>query len=165
MCETTHSCVALRALNDVSAQSRAQRLRGSGPVVDIASEASQIQTRAVEQRDRVPSQTRQPLFLPTAMPENGETAPLLGDLPNLARNVVVEDQAAARARRAATVRAVTYSVLTTVFVVALAGMFLFWDKLSGWVGRLPKDPHKAALLIMDSAPVIVSDYSHERERK
>ncbi|TBU50803.1 membrane dipeptidase-domain-containing protein [Dichomitus squalens] len=87
------------------------------------------------------------------MPQNGETAPLLGGIPNLARNAVAQDEAA-RARRAATVRAVTYSILTTVFVVALAGLLLFWDKLSGVVGRLPKDPHKAALLILDSAPVI-----------
>ena len=87
--------------------------------------------------------------------QNGETAPLLGDVPNLARNVHV-DEAANRSRRAATVRAVTYSVLSLIFVLALVGVFAFWDKVTGVVGRLPKDPHEAALLIMERAPVIVS---------
>ncbi len=87
--------------------------------------------------------------------QNGETAPLLGHVPNLARNGQV-DEAANRSRRAAIVRAATYSVLTLVFVLALAGVFAFWDKLTGVVGRLPKDPHEAALLIMERAPVIVS---------
>ncbi|KAM5531048.1 hypothetical protein V8D89_015268 [Ganoderma adspersum] len=85
--------------------------------------------------------------------QNGETAPLLGEIPNLARNGNV-DEAANRSRRAATVRAVTYSVLSLVFVLALVGVFAFWDKVTGVVGRLPKDPHEAALLIMERAPVI-----------
>ena len=90
--------------------------------------------------------------------QNGETAPLLGEIPNLARNINANvDEAVNRRRRAVTVRAVTYSVLSLVFVLALVGVFAFWDKVTGVVGRLPKDPHDAALLIMERAPVIVSN--------
>lgn len=89
--------------------------------------------------------------------QNGETAPLLGDVPNLARNVQA-DEVANRTRRAASVRAVTYAVLTLVFVLALVGAFAFWDKLTGVVGHLPQDPQEAALLIMEGAPVIVSSF-------
>ncbi|KAI0362127.1 hypothetical protein OH77DRAFT_1416345 [Trametes cingulata] len=91
------------------------------------------------------------------MPENGETAPLLGEgIPNLARdaNFNHRDTVADRERRAARVRAVTYGVLTAVFVVALVVMLSLWDKLTGVVGRLPKDPHKAALVVLRSSPVI-----------
>ncbi|KAI0374916.1 hypothetical protein BV20DRAFT_961140 [Pilatotrama ljubarskyi] len=90
------------------------------------------------------------------MPENGETEPLLGEgIPNLARDVNFNrDTVADRERRAATVRAITYGVLTAVFVVALVVMLSLWDKLTGVVGRLPKDPHKAALVVLQSSPVI-----------
>ncbi|KAI0336561.1 hypothetical protein GY45DRAFT_1315961 [Cubamyces sp. BRFM 1775] len=90
------------------------------------------------------------------MPENGETAPLLGEnVPNLARDPHFNREAATdRARRAATVRAATYGVLTTIFVIALVCMLFLWDRLSGVVGRLPKDPHKAALIVLQSSPVI-----------
>ncbi|OSC97128.1 hypothetical protein PYCCODRAFT_1440490 [Trametes coccinea BRFM310] len=90
------------------------------------------------------------------MPENGETAPLLGEnVPNLARDTDFHGQAAAnRVRRTATIRAITYGVLTTVFVVALLCMLLLWDKMSGAIGGLPKDPHKAALIVLQNSPVI-----------
>ncbi|KAH9854253.1 membrane dipeptidase-domain-containing protein [Lenzites betulinus] len=90
------------------------------------------------------------------MPENGETAPLLGEnVPNLARNTNLNGDATAdRVRRAATVRAVTYGVLTTLFVVALVLMLSLWDKLSGTIGRLPKDPHQAALVVLQKSPII-----------
>ncbi|KAI0664784.1 membrane dipeptidase-domain-containing protein [Cubamyces menziesii] len=88
------------------------------------------------------------------MPENGETAPLLGDnVPNLARGPNHET-VADRVRRAATVRAATYGVLTTIFVIALVCMLFLWERLSGVVGGLPKDPHKAALIVLQSSPVI-----------
>ena len=91
------------------------------------------------------------------MPENGETAPLLGDnVPNLARGPNHET-VADRVRRAATVRAATYGVLTTIFVIALVCMLFLWERLSGVVGGLPKDPHKAALIVLRSSPVIVSN--------
>ena len=91
------------------------------------------------------------------MPENGETAPLLGQgVPNLARDGDEHETAAERIRRATNVRAITHAVLSVLFIVALVCMFFFWDKLSGAVGRLPKDPHEAALYIMKNAPVIVS---------
>ncbi|KAI8998616.1 membrane dipeptidase-domain-containing protein [Trametes punicea] len=90
------------------------------------------------------------------MPENGETEPLLGEnVPNLARDVDYNREAATeRVRRTATVRAITYGVLTVIFVVALVSMLFLWEKLSGVVGRLPKDPHKAALIVLQSSPVI-----------
>ncbi|KAI0670359.1 membrane dipeptidase-domain-containing protein [Trametes maxima] len=89
------------------------------------------------------------------MPENGETAPLLGEaIPNLARDPENRDPAVERARRAATVRAITYGVLTTVFIVALVSLLFLWDKFTGEVGRLPKDPHKAALVVLQNSPVI-----------
>lgn len=91
------------------------------------------------------------------MPENGETAPLLADnVPNLARDNEVET-ALARVRRAANVRAIVYSALTAIFVVALVTLLFFWDKAPVGVGPgLPSDPYEAALVIMDKAPVIVS---------
>ena len=93
------------------------------------------------------------------MPENGETAPLLGEnVPNLARDPNFDrNTATERIRRATTVRAATYGVLTTIFVIALVCMLFLWDRLSGVVGRLPKDPHKAALIVLQSSPVIVSN--------
>ncbi len=92
------------------------------------------------------------------MPENGETAPLLGEgIPNLARTGNLERETPAdRRRRLATIRAVVYTVLTVVFVVALASVLFLWDKITGVVGHLPKDPEKAALYILNNAPVIVS---------
>ena len=91
-----------------------------------------------------------------SMPENGETAPLLAEgVPNLARTGAVESPSE-RVRRLATVRGVIYTVLTIVFVIALVTVLFVWDKVTGVVGRLPKDPEKAALYIMNSAPVIVS---------
>lgn len=89
----------------------------------------------------------------TTMPENGETAPLLGEnIPNLARNANAPPD---NTRRAATVRAITYGVLTTAFVVALVLFLFLWDTFTG-IGPLPKDPHKAALIVLKNAPVIVS---------
>ncbi|TFK92082.1 hypothetical protein K466DRAFT_481304 [Polyporus arcularius HHB13444] len=90
------------------------------------------------------------------MPENGETAPLLGEgIPNLARTGNLERETPAdRRRRLATIRAVVYTVLTVVFVVALASVLFLWDKITGVVGHLPKDPEKAALYILNNAPVI-----------
>ncbi|KAI0748147.1 membrane dipeptidase-domain-containing protein [Daedaleopsis nitida] len=90
------------------------------------------------------------------MAVNGETAPLLGDgIPNLARNGNFERETPAqRDRRVATVRGIIYAVLTTVFVAALVVVLFFWDKLTGYVGRLPADPEKAALYILNNAPVI-----------
>lgn len=104
------------------------------------------------------SQLGQPSSPLATMPENGETAPLLGEnVPNLARNTNLNGDATAdRVRRAATVRAVTYGVLTTLFVVALVLMLSLWDKLSGTIGRLPKDPHQAALVVLQKSPIIVS---------
>ncbi|EIW51737.1 uncharacterized protein TRAVEDRAFT_75537 [Trametes versicolor FP-101664 SS1] len=85
------------------------------------------------------------------MPENGETAPLLGEnIPNLARNANAPPD---NTRRAATVRAITYGVLTTAFVVALVLFLFLWDTFTG-IGTLPKDPHKAALIVLKNAPVI-----------
>ncbi|CDO69503.1 hypothetical protein BN946_scf184785.g8 [Trametes cinnabarina] len=90
------------------------------------------------------------------MPQNGETEPLLGEnVPNLARDTDFQGTAETdRVRRTATIRAITYGVLTTVFVVALLCMLFLWDRISGVVGRLPKDPHKAALIVLRSSPVI-----------
>ncbi|KAI0709261.1 membrane dipeptidase-domain-containing protein [Earliella scabrosa] len=90
------------------------------------------------------------------MPQNGETAPLLGEnIPNLARTGNLNRETAVqRIRRAANVRAVVYAVLTTIFVVALVLVLFFWEKLTGVVGHLPKDPHKAARYILNNAPVI-----------
>lgn len=87
------------------------------------------------------------------MPENGETAPLLGEnIPNLARNANAPPD---NTRRVATVRAITYGVLTTAFVVALVLFLFLWDTFTG-IGSLPKDPHKAALIVLKNSPVIVS---------
>ena len=94
------------------------------------------------------------------MAENGETAPLLAEnVPNLARTNGRDadaDAAYARARRAANVRAITYAVLSAVFVIALVSMLFFWDRAAGRVHPLPSDPHDAALAIMEGAPAIVS---------
>ncbi len=87
------------------------------------------------------------------MPENGETAPLLGEnIPNLARNPNAPPD---NARRAATVRAITYGVLTTAFLVALVLFLFLWDTFTG-IGHLPEDPHQAALIVLKNSPVIVS---------
>ncbi|KAI0780904.1 membrane dipeptidase-domain-containing protein [Trametes elegans] len=90
------------------------------------------------------------------MAQNGETAPLLGEgVPNLARDPnFTRETERDRVQRATTVRAIAYGVLTTVFIVALVLLLFLWDKISGVVGRLPKDPHKAALVVLQSSPVI-----------
>ena len=90
-----------------------------------------------------------------------ETAPLLADadnVPNLARANGHSDADATveRARRRANVRAIVYSALTAIFVIALVTIIFAWDKVSNRVGDLPSDPDEAALVIMDASPVIVS---------
>lgn len=58
------------------------------------------------------------------------------------------------------VRAVVWGSLTVLFVVAIILLVgfedLFGDAFAPWLGKLPKDPHLAALAILDKAPVIVS---------
>ncbi|KAF5351834.1 hypothetical protein D9756_007481 [Leucocoprinus leucothites] len=53
---------------------------------------------------------------------------------------------------------IVWTALTVLFVAALVFFLGFIhmlsDKLAPWVGLLPKDPHKAALMIMKQAPVI-----------
>lgn len=88
------------------------------------------------------------------MPENGETAPLLEAIPNLARNGHVERETATQ--HIHRVRAITYTVLTVIFVAGLVSVLSFWDQVTGYVGGLPKDPHKAALILLRHAPIIVS---------
>lgn len=102
------------------------------------------------------------------MADISEQAPLLGSTEgqNPARdpeyyNVILAEREAA-ANRAATIRAIVYGSLTLLFGVALVGMLFFWEELGGVIGGLPKDPLKAALVIMDSAPVIVSNFSSIR---
>ncbi|KAF9528504.1 membrane dipeptidase-domain-containing protein [Crepidotus variabilis] len=55
-------------------------------------------------------------------------------------------------------RIVVWSVLTLVFIAALVVLVGFEDKLGdsvkGWLGILPKNPTKAAIMILDKAPVI-----------
>lgn len=57
------------------------------------------------------------------------------------------------------VRAIIWTLLTLLFIVGLVVVLIFQDKLPDslypWLGRLPKDPMAAALIIMDKAPVIV----------
>lgn len=57
-------------------------------------------------------------------------------------------------------RKIVWTSLTLLFVAALVFFLgfvqLLSDKLAPWIGLLPKDPHKAALVIMKQAPVIVS---------
>ena len=111
-----------------------------------------------DSHDPVSSTTLSIALVLAVMPQNGETAPLLGEnIPNLARTGNLNRETAVqRIRRAANVRAVVYAVLTTIFVVALVLVLFFWEKLTGVVGHLPKDPHKAARYILNNAPVIVS---------
>jgi membrane dipeptidase len=57
-------------------------------------------------------------------------------------------------------RAAVWAALTTLFTVALVVLLFFPqivpDALAPVIGRLPKDPMRAALRILDNAPVIVS---------
>ena len=76
---------------------------------------------------------------------NGEQAPLLGG-PSLDRPK--------RPTQAA--RVTIYGALTLLFAIALVLGIVFWEKLGGFVGDLPKDPKKAAKRLLDDAPVIVS---------
>lgn len=87
-----------------------------------------------------------------------EREPLLSAQPNLARDTDVGEHAAkdAHHRRATTVRAVGYGVLTAAFVVAVVCMLFFWDKIGRAVGALPGNPEDAARRLLQSAPVIVS---------
>jgi membrane dipeptidase len=54
---------------------------------------------------------------------------------------------------------IVWTALTVLFVAALVFFLgfvhLLSDKIAPWVGLMPKDPHKAALVIMKQAPVIV----------
>ena len=58
------------------------------------------------------------------------------------------------------VRAIVWGSLTVLFVatvILLVGFEdYFGDAFAPWLGKLPKDPHLAALAILDRAPVIVS---------
>lgn len=80
---------------------------------------------------------------------NGEQAPLLGEGPSLDRRDRTK-------RHTPAARVTIYSVLTLLFVVALVLGIVFWEKLGGFVGDLPKDPEKAAKRLLDVAPIIVS---------
>ncbi|KAH9941039.1 membrane dipeptidase-domain-containing protein [Amylocystis lapponica] len=92
------------------------------------------------------------------MSANDEQAPLLGSPEgrNLARDSDYPSAAAQHAakRRAISIRAVTYVALTVLFVVALISMLFFWEKVGDYVGDLPKDPDRAALRVLEAAPVI-----------
>ncbi|OSX66538.1 hypothetical protein POSPLADRAFT_1064791 [Postia placenta MAD-698-R-SB12] len=85
-----------------------------------------------------------------------EREPLLSAQPNLARDTDVGEHAAkdAHHRRATTVRAVVYGVVTAAFIVAIACMLFFWDKIGHAVGALPGNPDDAARRLLQSAPVI-----------
>jgi membrane dipeptidase len=56
-------------------------------------------------------------------------------------------------------RKIVRTNLLLLFIAALVFFLgfahLFNDELGPWTGKLPKDPHKAALIIMQQAPVIV----------
>ncbi|KAI0047473.1 hypothetical protein FA95DRAFT_1222815 [Auriscalpium vulgare] len=56
-------------------------------------------------------------------------------------------------RRKTVTRAVVRGTLLVVFAVALAVVLLYND-LGELAGKLPKDPHKAAAVLLDQAPVI-----------
>ncbi|KAK7685358.1 hypothetical protein QCA50_011722 [Cerrena zonata] len=77
----------------------------------------------------------------------GEQAPLLGDGPSLNS----QDRAK---RQTPAARVTIYGSLTLLFVVALILGIVFWEKLGGFVGNLPKDPEKAAKRLLDVAPII-----------
>ncbi|KAF9453941.1 hypothetical protein P691DRAFT_657111 [Macrolepiota fuliginosa MF-IS2] len=55
-------------------------------------------------------------------------------------------------------RKIVWTGLTLVFIAALVFLLgfthLLSDTVAPWIGLLPKDPHKAALVIMQQAPVI-----------
>ncbi|EIN11969.1 hypothetical protein PUNSTDRAFT_50766 [Punctularia strigosozonata HHB-11173 SS5] len=91
------------------------------------------------------------------MASNGEeTAPLLSNSRPFARSDE-EHEAHERIARAAKVRVIVSGVLTAVFVAALIVMFVAADKLNlgtGDRGTLPKDPLKAAHVILKEAPII-----------
>lgn len=88
-----------------------------------------------------------------------ETSPLLDDNggnqqpPSPARPGGVYGKEDTKARR------IVWTGLTLLFVAALVFfvgfVHLLSDKVAPWVGLLPKDPQKAALVIMKQAPVIV----------
>lgn len=60
-------------------------------------------------------------------------------------------------------RKIVRTNLLLLFIAALVYFLvfahLFNDKIGPWTGKLPKDPHKAALVIMQQAPVIVRTVS------
>jgi len=57
-------------------------------------------------------------------------------------------------------RGTVWGLLTLAFIAALVVLIGFEHKLGdsfkAWLGILPKDPMRAAYMIMDKAPVIVS---------
>ena len=56
-------------------------------------------------------------------------------------------------------RSIVWSVLTTLVVAVLVVLVFFEnilpDTIAPWIGALPKDPMRAALQIMETAPIIV----------
>jgi hypothetical protein len=50
-----------------------------------------------------------------------------------------------------------WGALTFIFVLGLVVVFIFHSHVDGWSwsGVLPRDPEKAALIILDNSPVIV----------
>lgn len=58
-------------------------------------------------------------------------------------------------------RVIVWSVFTLLFAATLIILVGFEDKLAdgikAWLGILPNDPVKAASVILDKAPIIVSD--------
>jgi hypothetical protein len=86
---------------------------------------------------------------------NGEREPLI---PNGQQSHNDEDYEEYRLRsRAALLRTSVWAALTVLFLLGLVLAFFFEDRFAEWPWSesLPKDPMRAALKVMDNAPVIV----------
>lgn len=87
---------------------------------------------------------------------NNEASPLLGsqgDTRQPTSQGEIQHNGGLRARR------VAWTTLTVLFVASLVFLLgfvhLLSDKIAPWLGLLPKNPYKAAVVILEQAPVIV----------
>lgn len=115
--------------------------------------------RSAHNEDNIPTS-------PTSQQHPNEASPVLGatedSRPPLtdidgSEDIVLDKKPITQSKK------VVWTMLTVLFIAALVYFLgfvqLLSDNLAPWVGLMPKDPHKAALVIMQQAPVIVRTLS------
>lgn len=110
--------------------------------------------RSAHNEDNMPTSPTSQQYPNEASPVLGATEhsrPPLTDIDG-SEDIVLDKKPITQSRK------VVWTMLTVLFIAALVFFLgfvqLLSDNLAPWVGLMPKDPHKAALVIMQQAPVI-----------